>query len=56
MSEGEVDEEIKYEEVLRWSPTMHYVTTGLRNALASLLIIFCLPTLTFSLHFYSDTR
>jgi hypothetical protein len=48
MSEREVDEESKYGEVLRWSSTMHYVTTGLPNALASLLIKFSRPTLTFS--------
>ncbi len=46
MSEREADEDAKHGEMLRWSPTMHYVTTGLPNALASLLIIFWLPTLT----------
>ena len=38
MSEREANEEAKHGEVLRWSPTTHYVTTGLPNALASLLI------------------
>ncbi len=48
MSEREVDEESQYGEVLRWSPTMHYVTTGLPNALASLLIKFTRLTITFA--------
>ena len=29
MSEREADEKAKHGEVLRWSPTVHYVTTGL---------------------------
>ena len=29
MSEREADEEAQHGEVLRWSPTVHYVTTGL---------------------------
>ncbi len=47
MSKREADEEAKHGEVLRWSPTVHYVTTGLPNALASLLILFWRPFLTF---------
>jgi hypothetical protein len=47
MSEREANEEATHGEVLRWSPTPHYVTTGLPNALASLLNIFWLPILIF---------
>jgi hypothetical protein len=46
MSAREADEEAKHGEVLRWGATMHYVTTGLPNALASLLILFWRPILT----------
>ncbi len=47
MSEREASEEAKHGEVLRWSPTMHYVTTGLPNALSSLSITLWLTILTF---------
>lgn len=45
MSEREADEEAKHGEVLRWSPTVHYVTTGL----CAFCFFFWRPFLTYFL-------
>jgi hypothetical protein len=54
MSEREADEEAQHGEVLRWSPTVHYFTTGL--CAVSYLLFFILSSVHNIFSFYSCSR
>jgi hypothetical protein len=50
MSEREADEVAEHGEVLRWSPTLHYVPTG--DFMYHHLALLFLPSVLYTLSFY----